>query len=55
MPRARCLGFSLSGHNYGMVLLYGIPAMTNQRASATMTGRKELVAVEHHPVDTLGR
>jgi hypothetical protein len=55
MPRACRLGFSLSGHNYGMVSIYAILAMTNQGGSDIMTGRKELVAVEHHLVPTLGR
>jgi hypothetical protein len=55
MPRACRLGFSLSGHNYGMVSTYAILAMTNQGGSDIMTGSKELVAVEHHLVPTLGR
>jgi hypothetical protein len=55
MPRACRLGFSLSGHNYSMACFILSQTMTNQSGSDTMTGKKELVAVEHRLVHTLGR
>lgn len=55
MPRACRLGFSLPGHNYSMVCFILFQSMTNQRDSDTMTGKKELVAVEHHLAHFLGR
>lgn len=55
MPRACCLGFGLSGHNYRMLYFTLLHSMTDQRGSDTMTDRKELVAVEHRLVHFLGR